>query len=458
MTTPFRAVASRVLTIAAIVGSIAPRIAGAQLQLALADTTRKAAAAGAAASDSTKPSTDDKGSSSDAQKKKTDGAQPNQPAPTNEMVSGWVFGSFQYRTDNTPVNFPSPGSSTCRGQNAVTCKDFNQFTIDRAYLTFRASAGTHAYVRVTTDIFQNTDTTKNNNGFYKGWVVRLKYAYFQYDYLHNPDAMDGVTANARIGVLHTVVIDHQEGFWPRYLAQTALERDGWFSSADLGVATTLALPEHWGEFYGAVTNGATDGKGYTGFASDRFKDYEGRLTITPFGKQDGILKTLEATGWYFTGAINSKFAADTASTDNGAIGTGLQRRRWGGMVGIKDRRLTAMGEYSERFDDAEFGSNTPGNPEGIFTKKGTLWDGFAIVRPFEIANPGVKSPFGALFRYDQFTPDVSKDAKRDYIVAGLFFEPTSKTTLALDYQESHGADGDTSPHTKTYFLHFQAFF
>jgi hypothetical protein len=455
MTTPFRTATLVASALAALAGLTGPSVGSAQTQLALADTTVKPTSSAPAA---------DSGSKSDADKAKgsskgaADGAQPNQPAPTTEMVSGWVFGSFQYRTDKTPVNFPSPGSSTCRGQNAVTCQNFNQFTLDRAYLTFRTNAGTHAYVRVTTDIFQNTDTTKNNNGFYKGWVVRLKYAYLQYDYLHDPAAFGGFTANARIGILHTVVIDHEEGFWPRYLAQVALERDGWFSSADLGAATTISFPQHLGEFYATVTNGATDGKGYTGFASDRFKDVAARATITPFGAQDGILKTLEATGWYFTGAINSKFAADTSAADNGAIGSGLQRRRDGGMLGIKDRRLTAMLEYSERFDDGEFGSNTPASPEGIFTKKQTLVDGFAIVRPLEIANPGVKSPFGALFRYDVYKPDVSKDGKRDYLIGGIFWEPTSKTTLALDYQESKGVDGDASPFTKTFFLHFQAFF
>ena len=124
----------------------------------------------------------------------------------------------------------------------------NKFDIGRAYLTFKGPLGDRVAYRVTTDIKQGGGTDS-----YKGWFVRLKYAYLQYDYM-KPNA-DGASAFARLGVLHTVVVDHEENFWPRYLAQTGVEKNGFFSSADLGVSTQITLPNKLGEIYADVVNG-----------------------------------------------------------------------------------------------------------------------------------------------------------------------------------------------------------
>ena len=89
------------------------------------------------------------------------------PAPSAPPIdfSGLMFGSFNMRTD-------SAGKATLGGKTP------NQFGIDRVYLTFRMPAGDNGSIRVTTDVFQNTSTA--TNGYYQGWAIRLKYAYFQY--------------------------------------------------------------------------------------------------------------------------------------------------------------------------------------------------------------------------------------------------------------------------------------
>jgi len=131
------------------------------------------------------------------------------PATPGLDFSAWVFGDFQYQTDDA--------AKAANGGSAP-----NKFDIGRAYLTFKGPLGDRVSYRVTTDIKQGGGTDS-----YKGWFVRLKYAYLQYDYM-KPIA-DGASAFARIGVLHTVVVDHEENFWPRYLAQTALEKNGFRS-------------------------------------------------------------------------------------------------------------------------------------------------------------------------------------------------------------------------------------
>src|SRR6478672_2908281 len=156
-----------------------------------------------------------------------DSAQAKPPAATVPPLdfSGTLFANFQYRGDKGPA------------------KGSNKFDVERVYLTFRMPAGEKTSIRVTTDLFQQTAT--GSDAFYRGWVLRAKYAYLQYNYLNGTDW----NTLARIGLLHTVFIDHEEQFWPRWISTTPTERAGYFSSADAGLATTVTLPHKSGEFY-----------------------------------------------------------------------------------------------------------------------------------------------------------------------------------------------------------------
>ncbi|MEX2179213.1 MAG: hypothetical protein WD801_10915, partial [Gemmatimonadaceae bacterium] len=104
------------------------------------------------------------------------------PAPRLDF-SGVMFATYQYRLD--------------RGVN----RGANKFDVERVYLTFKLPAGERASVRVTTDLFQQRSS--GADAFYKGWVLRAKYAYLQYDYLKR----GGLTAVARAGLVHNVFID-----------------------------------------------------------------------------------------------------------------------------------------------------------------------------------------------------------------------------------------------------------
>jgi hypothetical protein len=155
------------------------------------------------------------------------------PAPTPLNFSGVIFGSYNYQLPTTP--------SQLRNQTN------NSFVVDRAYLTFRMPAGDRTSIRITTDVFQSTDSTSN------AYTVRAKYAYLQYDV---PKFANGAAVTGRIGILQNVIIDQIENFWPRYLSQAPVERAGYFASADVGVAGLLALPNKMGEVYGTSRFGS----------------------------------------------------------------------------------------------------------------------------------------------------------------------------------------------------------
>lgn len=369
---------------------------------------------------------------------KTDSAAPDSTSPAVDAkpekpgldFSGWVFGDFQLTTDEA--------SKAANGGKAP-----NRFDIGRAYLNFRIPAGDRASVRVTTDIKQQD----GSSGAYDGWIVRLKYGYLQYDFLRSASA-NGLSATARVGMLHTVLIDHVEHFWPRYLNRVATESFGFFSSSDLGVATQWTLPNKAGEIYATVVNGS----GYEHPESDRFKDYAARLSLTPLGSKGGYLGTLTISPWISAGKSASTFADDPTNP----ITEGLEKKRYGVFAGIRDRGLTLGGEWARRIDGVESGS-TP-LERSVTDNTGELFSAFAVARPLEWMSGSSPSSVGLAFRWDQFQPNVDTAGKLRYFLAGVFWEPTPKTALALDYQTTEPIDGLGGAKSENWFVHWQVNF
>jgi hypothetical protein len=374
--------------------------------------------------------------------------------------SGVIFGNYSLRTDSA-------------AKASLGGKSPNQFTVERAYLNFRMPAGQNGQIRVTTDVFQNTNNA--TNGYYQGWAVRIKYAYLQYTGLRNTFG-EGSSLMGRGGILHTVIIDHEEGFWPRYLQQVAVERDGFFSSADAGAAGTLTLGKKWGEIYGTVTNGP----GYTSFERDRFKDLALRVSLTPLANSttaNAVLKTLTLSPWVYKGWLGSQFAAggpgQVGQGTNGAVTQGLQRDRWGVFAGLKDRRLTAGAEIAQRTDESETGANTVGSPRVVHDSTGRVIDGFILARPFEWFD-STKSNLSLIARFDHFTPNTDPTAATyagttpsyNYWVFGISYDVTTRMTFAFDWQAQSptgfpaatGTNLRPTPKQSTIFLHWQATF
>jgi hypothetical protein len=377
--------------------------------------------------------------------------------------SGVVFGSWGIRTD-------SAARATLGGKSP------NQFSLDRAYLTVRMPAGDNAAIRVTTDVFQQTNST--SGAYYGGWVMRIKYGYVQYTALRGALGA-GSNLTGRIGVLHTVVIDHQEAFWPRYLSQVALERNGFMSSADAGLAGLLTLGDKWGELYATVVNGS----GYAAVERDRFKDFAVRLSLTPLANHQSmspIWKSLAVTPWYSKGWNPSAFAAGGTNQvgpgENGAVTDGLRKDRYGIFAGVKDRRVTAGVEWAQRNDagDGPTNGNTQAVPRVVTDSTGRLVDGFLLLRPFELLDPARPSGLQLVGRYDRYTPNTSPASATyggstpsyDYWVLGASYDLTQRFTMALDWQVQKPvgfpAPGGTTvravPRSSSLFLHWQANF
>lgn len=398
-------------------------------------------------------------------------------------VSGQIFGSYSVKTDSA--------SKTNLGGKAP-----NLFSVDRAYLTFRMPAGDNGAIRVTTDIFQNTNPAQNT--YYQGWVVRLKYAYLQYTAARNSMGA-GSSVVGRLGILHTVVIDYEEMLWPRYLQQTAVEKNGFFSSSDAGVAGLFTLGDRWGELYATITNGSGytsyDNPGTTGqpVTSNRFKDFGLRASITPLAHDATIssyIRNLTISPWAYKGYNGSAFqsggAAQVGPGTNGAITDGMTRDRWGVFAGVRDSticdfrnggrcRLSAGVEYAQRKDESDNGGNTLVSPRVVHDSTGPLWDGFIFIRPLEVFQVTARSPLTLVARYDHFTPQTDPGSSvpgaanyagttpaYNFVLLGASWDLNQRMTLTADYQNTSPTDfpapvGTTvrpTPTSTTFFLHF----
>jgi hypothetical protein len=371
--------------------------------------------------------------STTADSTKADSARPAAKLPAPIDLSGVVFGNYQYQ-----------GAA---GPN----KDQNRFDIERAYLTFRMPAGDRASIRVTTDLYQQT--AAGSDTYYKGWALRAKYAYLQYDFARARKTTDwGFTS--RIGLVHTMLIDHEENFWPRWLSPTPVDRAGYFSAADAGIASIVTFPNRMGELYAAITNGP----GYTSRETDRFKDYQARVTITPLGASNlSYLRTLAVDGWVYRGAVASKFA-NGGTGQLGPVGAGLDRNRYGVFIGIRDPRLTVGLDYARRDDATDVGDNTAASPRSVSDSAGRLVAGYVIARPFQMLNSGFALPLGIVARYDRVTPNASSTQRTNTFIGGLTWDLNARTAIALDYQEVTPANGSPSAATKTYYVHWTASF
>ena len=323
----------------------------------------------------------------------------------------------------------------------------NRFDLDRAYLNFRARGGERDSIRVTLDVFQQRDTTRD--AYYRGWAFRAKYAFLQHDVLRGPAT--AVRMSAKLGLIQTVVLDKEEQFWPRGLAQVALEQAGYFSSSDAGVASTVSLPNGFGEVYATIVNG----NAYTSRELDRFKDFAARFTLAPFARSSGFAKSLQISPWFSKGERASDFAVRHGTVL--AVADGRQRDRHGVLITARDPRLTLGLHLASRTDVIEQADTTHDTAPTTTTRTGRLWSVYAIVRPFAYGkNPS--SPFWIVLRADQLKPNADADGYQRFWVAGASWDFNPRTSVTLDLQSGYPQNGLVVADSKVVFFHIIANF
>jgi hypothetical protein len=352
-----------------------------------------------------------------------------QPASLPFEFSGVLFANYQY--------------GGLKGSRTT-----NRFDIERAYLTFRATPGERLAVRVTADVYQQRDTSRDE--FYRGWAVRAKYAYGQYDFVRGGGAAP--SASVRFGLLQTVVIETEEQYWPRGLAPVALDQNGFFASSDAGGALTVTLPDKRGELYASITNGP----GYTSRETDRFKDYAVRLTFAPFGNRGGLLQGLAISPWYSKGDRASDFARGRGTVE--PVSAARRRDRAGVFIGHRDPRVVLGAQFARRWDVVETADTTRDATPTAVERAGSVTSLHTTIRPLAFVSGAPKWPLAVVLRADHIKPNVDGDPYTRNYIAGVSWEFNRRTSLTFDYQNTAPRDGGSGVDSKVYFLHLIAGF
>ncbi len=322
----------------------------------------------------------------------------------------------------------------------------NRFEIDRAYLTARAATSRRDSIRVTLDVFQQRDD--NRDDYYSGWSMRVKYAYFNHDFVR--DTGRGVSVFARLGLIPTVVIEQEERFWPRGLSPVAVDLNGYFNSADAGVAVGMTLPDRKGEVYATVVNGS----GYTSRETDRYKDFQARLTLTPFSSTSGWLSGLELTPWLSFGARASDFVDGKGTVS--PVTDARRKHRFGFLTTYRNHRLALGAHIARRLDVAETADTLQATAPSARDVTGRLMSIFGLWRPF--ATGTRTSPWSVLARVDDVRPDDALNAALRRYIVGASLDLGPRTSVTFDVQSLFPKSGSVTTPSRTFFLHLIANF
>ena len=296
----------------------------------------------------------------------------------------------------------------------------NQFDVSRAYLNIEPSWGDDFYARVTTDLVRETLTQGTSGSAAVNTtgsdVIRLKYAYLGYRVAPNVDL--------RVGMQHTPFVGWEEDLWGyRVLSVIAAEAYG-MSSSDFGWSAIVK-----GGSFLEVHAGVYNGELYTKPELNKYKDFEGRITLSPLpcGKDPG----LRITGFYQYG-----FKA-----------TDLERVRAAGVVSWQDRFVTIGAEYLSAQDGTATGKHITGGGPSVF---GVL------------TLPGVHPPrmkeVRLLARVDVLDPDIhTKNDASTRVIAGVAARSNDKIQFVLDYQQTDPEKSGAKT-AQAVFAHWEAKF
>ncbi len=330
----------------------------------------------------------------------------------------------------TPLKFSGVVYADWQNGGTKAQRAMNKFDLTRAYLNFIMPAGDNVTVRVTTDVLNSSATN------YNGWFARMKYAFMEWS-AWKDTGKDPASLHFRFGLEQTPEIDMMESFWQRGITNTPIDYLGFVPSSDLGAVAIYNLPGKMGQFYGGVFNGT----GYGSAETDHFKNVNVRFSWTPLAASSdaGYFKGLQISPYYQKGYTASSFAP---------TGPGLQHDLWGLHVGIKDPRLTVVGEYDSRTNGADKATDPT-----VTTTTGAVYSGFVIARPLAFINHTKTDPWSLVLRADRYGQNTNVSGYRYYLIGGIGYDISSKVTVYADYQDNEGHNGDTTD-MKAFFFHF----
>ena len=305
----------------------------------------------------------------------------------------------------TDYTFQSAPKITDADGNVVSS---NAFNVGRAYINVTGNISHLLGFRITPDIVRESGTGSSLAG---SLTFRLKYAYAQV----NLDDWMTKGSWVRLGIQQTPWVDFEETVYRyRFQGTIFMDREGYLSSSDAGVAFHSNFPSNYGDMQVGIYNGENYNRG----VGDQRKDAMGRVSVRVLDTDDGSkVGGLRLTGYGQVGK---------------PTGGGI-RDRWLGMVSYRSKMLTLAGEYA-RTKDRQDAPPAPATPQ-LTDINGQILSFFGVLH---IPN----SRAAIIGRVDLTDPnkDVPNN-KQTRFIGGVSYQLTPALRLLADI-DNVGFEGD----------------
>jgi hypothetical protein len=316
-------------------------------------------------------------------------------------------------------------------------KNYNAFSIDRAYLGAESKLTDYTFMRITFDIrperFISSSTKVIDSAgdtvtvpalsAYSGYPIILKYAYF--DWKIKPVAQ---YLKLRLGLQPTAYLNYAETMWMRrYIAKMVTDQNGWISTSDFGASAiaTLGPQGKLGEAELSLLNGT---KYSDVVENNKNKDLNLAARINPLYNNANFDQTTVFAQFY-TGTQNKAIVAPVTASD------------W-------KRQIVSVGgklAYQKWVDvdcDLNFQTLSQGMGNADLKQSGLSFWGNLYLSGIVSAT----SPFRTLVlfaRVDKYDPNTSiANDGNTLTIAGLECSPAKGVRGAIGYKEtSYQASG-----------------
>jgi hypothetical protein len=308
----------------------------------------------------------------------TSAAGPTPPDQTPTVaVGGVIFTSFTHTAD--------PKLTDADG-NLVSA---NAFEVARAYVNLTGKISHLISFRVTPDISGRFATTlaapatgqRASTSYDGSLVYRLKYAYGQLS------LEDWLPKGAwlRLGQQQTPFIDGMESAYRyRFQGTMFVEREGFLSSADVGLSGHYAFPKDYGDIHAGIYNGDT----YTRAEPNDQKAFQVRLSVRPLARARPLLRGLRLHAFY----MGDHYVK------------GAPRTRLIGTLTFENKNLNLGVDYVDAKDQ------TSAKVAAVEASGYSIW-----------VTPRTNIGIEGFFRYDNLQPSESVEGRRKRTTAGVAY-------------------------------------
>ena len=317
------------------------------------------------------------------------GYTPPDDTPTIK-VGATIFADYTYQT--------APDVTDADG-NSV---DPNQFNVARAYINVTGNISHLLAFRITPDVVRESgllSLATGNTVVNDSLVYRLKYAYAQV----NLDDWMTKGSWVRLGMQQTPWVDFEETIYRyRFQGTIFMDREGYLSSSDVGVAFHTNFAKNFGDVMVGVYNGET----YSRPEANDQKAFQVRGTFRPL-PMSAVLRGLRITGFY----------------DADHYLKNAERQRFVVAPTFEHKYLNAAFQWVETTD--QISAVTGAKVEG---QGWSAW-----------ATPRTTKGLEGLIRFDHLEPDDTTNRKRDRAIVGIAYwlphQGTVSSAFLLDYEQ-----------------------